>query len=166
MWLLLLGIVLVVLGVVAVGASVFVTEVWALLLGVLLLVGGVMQLIQALQSAGWRGMLWHVAAGVLYLIAGAILFAEPLVGAVWLTLLLAAFLLVDGIVKVVMSLQLTDHPGWPWLLIDGIVLAALGILLWAKWPVSGLFAIGLFIGIQMIFTGAGFVALAMSVRSR
>jgi len=53
-----------------------------------------------------------------------------------------------------------------WLLLLGIVLAALGILLWAKWPVSGLFAIGLFLGIQMIFTGAGFVALAISVRSR
>jgi uncharacterized membrane protein HdeD (DUF308 family) len=165
-WLMALGAVLMVLGVLALGASVLVTEVWAVLLAVFLLVGGVMQVVQAAQSRGWRGMLWHLLAGVLYVVAGVILLGQPLLGAVWLTLLLAAFFLVDGVFKVVMALQLTDHPGWAWLLVDGVILAALGILLWAQWPASGMFAIGLFIGIQMIFTGAGFLALAIAARAR
>jgi len=165
-WLLALGLVLIVLGVLALGSSVLVTQVWAVLLGVVLLIGGVLQIVQMVSARGWRGGLWHLAAGVLYAVAGGLLIAEPLVGAAWLTLFLAAFFLVDGVFKVVMAFQLRDHPNWGWLLLDGVVLVALGVLLWSEWPASGLFAIGLFIGIQMIFTGAGFAALALSARPR
>ena len=164
-WLLALGIALMVLGVFALGAAWLVTEVWILLFGILLIIGGVFQVAQSFTARAWRGFLWHVLAGVLYLVVGAMLLAHPLLGAAAVTLVLAVAFLVDGLLKIVLSLQVRDHPNWGWLLLDGVVLVVLALLILGQWPAASAFIIGLLIGIQMIFTGAGFTALALAARN-
>jgi uncharacterized membrane protein HdeD (DUF308 family) len=92
-----------------------------------------------------------------------LLVVNPGFGAVSLTLLLAAFFLVGGIFRLVTAAAMRP-PSWGWLAASGIVTLLLGILIWSEWPVSGLWVIGLFIGIDMVFSGTWLIMLALAAR--
>ena len=65
-----------------------------------------------------------------------------------------------------MALRVRDHDSWGWLLASGILSVLLGVLIWAQWPASGLWVIGLLVGIQLLFTGWSLVMLALAARRR
>ena len=113
---------------------------------------------------GWRGFLLELLSAVLYLGVGILLLVNPLEGALALTIVLAAFLVVEGIFKIIMAMRVRDHDGWGWLLASGILSVTLGVLIWAQWPASGLWVIGLLVGIQLLFTGWSLVMLALAAR--
>ena len=115
---------------------------------------------------GWRGFLLELLSAVLYLGVGILLLVNPLEGALALTIVLAAFLVVEGIFKIIMAMRVRDHDGWGWLLASGILSVTLGVLIWAQWPASGLWVIGLLVGIQLLFTGWSLVMLALAARRR
>lgn len=163
-WFLALGIALVILGIVAVGASMAVTLASVLLFGVLFITSGVIQTIQAFQTRQSNGFFLNLLAGIFDLVIGALLVTHPTAGAMALTLLLAAFFLVGGLFRSVTALSLR-FPNWGWSLLGGIVSLFLGILLWTEWPGSALWFIGMCIGIDMIFHGWGWVMLALAVRA-
>jgi uncharacterized membrane protein HdeD (DUF308 family) len=102
--------------------------------------------------------------GVLYLIAGIFLINNPVGAALGLTLLVAVCLLTGGAVRIVLSL-LERFDGWGWVVMNGIVSVLLGAAIWRQWPLSGLWALGLFVGIEMLFSGLSWVMLALAVRS-
>jgi uncharacterized membrane protein HdeD (DUF308 family) len=112
----------------------------------------------------WRGFLLELLSAVLYLGVGLMLLVDPLKGALALTLILAVFLLVEGIFKIITAFRVRDHRGWGWLLASGIVSVVLGVMIWAQWPASGLWVIGLLVGIQLLFTGWSLVMLALVAR--
>jgi uncharacterized membrane protein HdeD (DUF308 family) len=101
---------------------------------------------------------------LLYLAVGILLLVNPLEGALALTIVLAVFLIVEGIFKIITALRVRDHDGWGWLLASGIMSVILGLLIWAEWPASGLWVIGLLVGIQLRFTGWALVMLALAAR--
>ena len=74
--------------------------------------------------------------------------------------------MVEGIFKIIMTMRVRDHDGWGWLLASGILSVTLGVLIWAQWPASGLWVIGLLVGIQLLFTGWSLVMLALAARRR
>jgi uncharacterized membrane protein HdeD (DUF308 family) len=163
-WLLALGILMIILGVVAMAAPVVATIAIQVMLGWLLVISGIAEGIHAFMVKEWRGFLLELLSAVLYLGVGLLLLVDPLKGAVALTLILAAFLLVEGIFKIITALRVRDHRGWGWLLASGIVSVVLGVLIWAQWPASGLWVIGLLVGIQLLFTGWSLVMLALVAR--
>jgi uncharacterized membrane protein HdeD (DUF308 family) len=165
-WLLLLvvGILLIVLGTIALGASVFFTFLTVVIYGVLLLIGGVGQVVGAFMSRDWSGFFLHLLTGVLYLIVGIFFVRDPGEAALAMTLLLACLLMVGGVFKVVAALTYR-FASWTWMLLSGVIDVVLGLLIWRQWPLSGLWVIGLFVGINMIFNGWSWVMLALSVRS-
>lgn len=159
-WFLALGILEIILGTVAIGATPAATVVTVVFFGWLLLIGGVSSVVHAFLRRHWRGFFLEVLTGVLYIVAGFFMVAEPLAAAAPLTLLIAMFLLIGGIFRIVVALSRhIDH--WPWVLLNGVITLALGIMIWRQWPGSALWVIGLFIGIEMIFYGWSLVMLSL-----
>jgi len=162
-WFVGLGIALVMLGIVALGASVFVTLATMILIGWLLIVGGVLQTAHAFVSKAWSGFFIDLLIGLLYVATGFMIVANPLESAATLTLLIAMFLIVGGVFRIFASLSVR-YPNWIWLLLNGSISLLLGISIWQKWPLDGLWVIGLFVGIDMIFNGWSLIMLGIAAR--
>lgn len=162
-WLLVLGVVLIVLGIIALADSVAVTVISMFLFGWILLAAGIIEAVQAFRHRRTGHLALHVLNAVLSIVVGLLLLRHPLAGAVMITLLLAAYFTVAGIFRIVTALTL-HVPGWGWALAEGIVTLIFGIIVWTRWPVSGLWIIGLFIGIDLIIVGWSEVMLASAVR--
>jgi len=164
-WLLALGILMVLLGGFAIAAPAVATIAVQIMLGWLLVIGGIAEGIHAFMAQGWRGFLFELLSAILYLAVGVLLLVNPVAGALALTVVLAVFLVVEGIFKIIMAMRVRDHSGWGWLLASGILSLILGVLIWAEWPYSGLWVIGLLVGIQLLFTGWSLVMLALAARA-
>jgi uncharacterized membrane protein HdeD (DUF308 family) len=159
-----MGIALMILGVVAIGSSVIATFTTVLVFGILMLLGAIFQVVTALWGRNWRGFVLHLLAGVLYLIAGLFMIDNPVEAALSLTFLIAACLLVGGILRISLSVA-ERFEGWGWVLLNGVISVILGIGIWRQWPLSGLWVIGLFVGIEMLFSGLSWVMLGLAARS-
>jgi len=163
-WLLGSGIALVVLGVVAFGDVVMVTVISVALLGWLLILSAIFHAVQWLRGREVRHFL-DLLGLVLDLVVGLILLINPALGALTLTLVLAVFFLVGGLMRVFGALS-SDIPHRAWTILNGAVSALLGILLWIHWPRSGLWFIGFAIGVELIFRGWAWIMLALWLRRR
>jgi uncharacterized membrane protein HdeD (DUF308 family) len=163
---LLWGIVLVILGVVAICASTIATLISVVALGFLIFFAGAVILIDTLTFwwGKWGGFFLHLLAAILYLIVGAILIMNPIEGSISLTLLLGAFYVVIGLYRIFYSTT-AQLPRWGWSLFNGIISLLLGILILASWPSSALFIIGLFVGIDLVFAGWTYIMAALAART-
>lgn len=163
-WYLLLGIGLVVLGTLAIIFSYTATIFSVLALAGFLLIIGIVELVQAFKMRFWKKFFLHLILAILYLLAGGFILANPTLNAITLTLLLAFFFAVSGLAKIIFALAYNlPHQGW--IILSGMISLLLGILIWQQWPVSGLWAIGLFVGIDVLFTGWSWIVLALAVKS-
>ena len=162
-WLLALGIGLVVLGFIAIGASAMTTILSVFFLGCILLLGGVVQVAHAFSAHRWSGFFIHLLVGILYLITGLLMTVNPTAAGVSITLIMAMFFLVEGAFRIVTTL-FARFPHWGWQLFSGIVTFLLGMLIWSEWPIAGLNIIGIFVGVNMIFNGWGLVMLAAALK--
>ena len=158
-----LGIIMIILGTLALGSALAVTLVSMIFFGWLLIFAGVFEVVQSFWQKRWGGFFLHVAVGVLYAIVGLMLTANPEASAVALTLLMAIFFMVAGVFRIVAAIAMR-FPRWGWMLISGIAALVLGILIWRQWPASGFWVIGLFIGIELIFAGWTWVMLSLAAR--
>jgi uncharacterized membrane protein HdeD (DUF308 family) len=163
-WFLALGIALVLLGFAAIVRSVTATVVSMLFFGWLLVIGGGMEIVQAFMVGKWAGFFVHLLVGVIYLVTGLLMVRRPILSAEVLTLFMAMFFLVTGVFQLAASLWI-HVPGWGWQALDGAITTLLGILVLTQWPLSGLWVIGLFVGIELIIRGAAWIELALELRS-
>ena len=162
-WFLTLGIILIVVGTIAVGMPFVASLATAVTFGALLFVGGVAQLVGAFWTRDWSGFFLSLLMGILYLVLGLFFLRDPGEGLLAMTLLLACVLMVGGLFRIIGSLMYR-FPHWGWTLVGGIINLVLGVMIWQQWPVSGLWVIGLFVGIDLIFTGWTWVMLALAVK--
>jgi len=164
-WFLALGLAMLALGTFAVGwaciVTLTVTATW--IFGFLLLLSGIMEIVNAFSAEQWKGTLLHLMIGALYVLVGIMVVDQPAEAALSFTLLIALFLMIGGIFRVVFAIS-ERFAGWGWVLLNGVVSLMLGVLVYKQWPTSGLWLIGLFVGIDLIFNGAAWVLLALSVR--
>jgi uncharacterized membrane protein HdeD (DUF308 family) len=135
-----------------------------LLLGWLLIGGGVLEAVHAFGCKRWGGFFIDLLTGLLYVVVGFMILANPGVTAVALTLVIALFLMFGGVFRIVVSLFVRFHH-WGWVLLHGVVSLLLGIGVWRQWPLSGLWVIGLFVGIEMILSGWSLVMLGIAAKS-
>ncbi len=162
-WFIGLGVALIFLGIVAMGAAIFTTLISMMLFGWLLLIGGVIEGIHAFRVRTWSGLLLQLLIGILSIIIGFLVAANPGAGALALTLLLAAFFVIGGLFRILHAAS--EHlPGRGWVMFSGIVNIFLGIFIWMHWPTSAFWVIGMFIGIDLMFTGWWFVTLGVMSR--
>jgi uncharacterized membrane protein HdeD (DUF308 family) len=161
---LLLGIVLVLLGTFAIVYTYMAAVVAVLYLGAVLLVGSGVQLVEGILGRGVGNFFLHLLVAVLYFIAGVFVFHHPGRTVAGLTLVIAAVLFVEGVLRIVVALTERTH-GWGWVLLNGVISLALGIMIWRQWPESSLWVIGIFVGIDMLFNGWSLIMLALTLRS-
>jgi len=162
-WLLAFGIVLAVLGIVAVARSFAATITSMMFFGWMLVFAGAVEFVNAFMVGHWAGFFLHLLASILFFVIGCLLVIRPLISAEVATLVMSMFFLIGGLYQFIASI-FTHLPGWGWQAFSGVISSLMGILLLAQWPLSGLWAIGLFIGIDLIFAGWAWVALALNLR--
>src|SRR5215475_3945787 len=163
-WFVLVGVVLLVLGTVALGAVMIASLAAAVAIGVLLLLGGAAEVVGAFWCRCWSGFFLELLSGVLSIVVGLLFLRAPGGALAALTLLVACFLMVGGIFKVVAAMAYR-FAAWGWSLAGGIIDVILGVLIWQGWPASSLWVIGLFVGINLIFRGFNWIALGLALHS-
>jgi uncharacterized membrane protein HdeD (DUF308 family) len=164
-WFVVLGVALVVLGMIALSSVVIASLAAAVVLGALIFVGGLAETAGAFWCRGWSGFFLHLLSGVLSIVIGVLFLRAPVGALAALTLLIASFLMVGGIFKIVSVISYRfAHWGWP--LLSGVIDVVLGVMIWQEWPASALWVIGLFVGINMVFRGINWIGLGMALRSR
>ncbi|MEX2263044.1 MAG: HdeD family acid-resistance protein [Bryobacteraceae bacterium] len=162
-WYLALGIFLMGLGAVATSLAFLTTLFTVVALGWILLIAGGALCVLSFMTGRWGGFLLSLAAGILCVITGILLLRAPLSGAAVLTLVVAAFFLVEGIYRAIASVVMR-FPNWGWSLASGIVSLGLGAILLSLWPAVSLWFLGLYIGIDLIVHGFAWFMFALSVR--
>ena len=162
-WLLAFGIVLMVLGGAAVVRSVTATVVSMVFFGWVMVFASIMDLVSAFMVGKWAGFFLHLLLAIILGITGVIFLKSPAISAEAATLVMSMFFLVAGMYQVIVALW-THLPGFGWHVVSGAITFVLGGLLLAQWPISGLYAIGLFVGIDLIFYGWAWAALAFGLR--
>ena len=162
---LILGMVTVVLGVLAMMAPMVTGVAVAFMVGILLIGGGIMRTIFAFKCKSWGAGILVFLLGILMLLVGLYMIARPGAALATLTLFLAAYFAVDGILEIVQAFDLKPIQGWGWTLFGGIVSILLGVMIWRQWPVSGAWAIGILVGIKLVFAGWAMVGIGAAGRS-
>ena len=160
------GVVLVVLGATAIVIPVIATLAATVVLGWLFLVSGIMGLVSTFWMRQAPGFWWALISAALGIVVGALLLASPLRGAVTLTIVLVAFFIIEGVASIMFALehkrQLSGR--WGWMLVSGIIDLVLGAMIFAGLPSTAAWAIGLLVGINMVFGGTALVAMAVHAR--
>ncbi|MGA8612701.1 MAG: HdeD family acid-resistance protein [Xanthobacteraceae bacterium] len=162
------GILLVILGFIAILVPVLATLWFTLVVGWLFLISGVVGLFTTFRMRHAPGFWWSLLSGILGVAAGIVLLVWTASGALSLTLLLSAFFIVEGVASIMYAIdhrnQLTGR--WGWMLLSGVIdliLAAI-ILLWLRNQDTAFVPLGLLIGINMLFGGTAMIGMALAAR--
>jgi uncharacterized membrane protein HdeD (DUF308 family) len=167
-WLLFLveGVVLVILGAAAIVLPVIATLAFTLLIGWLFLLSGAVGLITTFWMRNAPGFWWSLISAVIGIAAGIVLIRWPISGTVSLTLVLIAFFVVEGIVTLLYAFehraQLSGR--WGWMLASGIVDLILAGIIFAGLPETATWALGLLVGINLLFGGTAMIGMALAAR--
>ena len=160
------GIVLILLGGIAIVIPPLATLAVTIFLGWLFLISGMVGLATSFWMRHAPGFLWSLISALLGIVVGVLLIASPLSGAVSLTLVLIAFFVIEGVVSIMFALEHKRELSgrWGWMLFSGIVDLALSAMIFAGLPSTATWAIGLLVGINMIFGGAALIGMALHAR--
>jgi uncharacterized membrane protein HdeD (DUF308 family) len=165
-WIVALGVVYVIAGFIALGSILTATVVSVYLVGIMMIIAGVAEVVGAFQINGWGKFLLWVLLGVLYIVAGFVTFQNPLLAAAVLTLILGAALVASGIMRIILAFSVQQETPWVWVLLSGLVTLVLGGLILARWPISSLYILGIFLGVDLVIAGAGWIGLGLGLRRR
>jgi uncharacterized membrane protein HdeD (DUF308 family) len=115
----------------------------------------------SIKSSG-KFLVWALL-GVLYIVAGFVTFENPLLAALLLTLVLGASLAASGIMRIFLAFSLKRETPWIWVAASGVITLLLGLLILARWPISSIDVLGMFLGIDLVIAGAGWIGLGLGL---
>ena len=166
-WIVALGIIFMLAGVIALGSVVMAT-IWAVtIVGIMMIMAGVAELIAAFSVKDWGKAAFLGLVGVLYIVAGVIAFMNPFEAATILTLFLGIALVFGGFVRMFLAWHMREAgKPWGWVVVSGIISLLLGLMIIAQWPYSSFFVLGIFLGIDLIFIGSGWLTIGLALRQR
>jgi uncharacterized membrane protein HdeD (DUF308 family) len=160
------GIVLVILGIAALLLPVIATITFTILIGWLFLISGGVGLVTTLWMRHAPGFWWSLLSAIIGIIAGILLLVWPITGSLSLTLVLTAFFVVEGIASIMYAIehrnQLTGR--WGWMLVSGIIDLIIAAIIIIGLPATALWALGLLVGINLLFGGAALIGMAFAAR--
>lgn len=160
------GILMLILGMLAVALpNIFTLEI-ELLLGWLFIIGGFFRAASLFSKRHMPARWWSLASAVLAVALGAILIARPLQGVITLTIVMTVFFMIEGVAAVFIALEYRRYLlNWSWTLLSGLINLGLAFLIWQGWPSSATWVIGLYVGINMVFLGVRLIMTAIAARS-
>jgi uncharacterized membrane protein HdeD (DUF308 family) len=160
----LFGCLLVVLGLFAIAWSVAFTLVSIFWLAWIMIIAGVIEAVHAIRHHEQGHLVWYILEALLAIVIGALLLRSPAIGALALTLLIAVYFVVAGVFRIVAAAVL-HLPNRGWVLFNGLLTLALGIIIWGGWPATSFWVIGLFLGITLLVGGFARIMLALALRT-
>jgi len=163
-WIVALGAVYMIAGFVALGSVVTATVVSVFVVGIMMLVAGVAEVLNAFLVKTWGNFVLWVLLGALYIIAGFVTLENPVLAAAVLTLVLSIALIASGVTRIILAFSMKE--GMILIVLSGVITLVLGIVILAHWPVSSLYILGLFLGVDLLFAGAGWIGLGLGLRRR
>ena len=153
------GLLLVIAGIVSMFAPVGAGLAVVTVIAALLAFAGVSMLVLAFRAGSFGDGMMVFVLGALALLAGIYMLAQPDVALGTLTLFLAAYFVVSGVVEAIYAFQVKPVPGWSWLLFGGIVSLLLGVMIWRQFPLSGEWAVGVLVGVRLLMSGFQLMAI-------
>src|SRR6202008_2130559 len=132
--------------------------------GLMMIIAGVPEDFNAFQVKSWGKFLFWALLGGLYIIAGFATLENPRLPAAVLTLLLGASLIASGLVRLFLAFSMKRETPWIWVALSGVITLLLGGIILAHWPVSSVYTLGIFLGIDLIFAGASWIGLGFGLR--
>jgi len=164
-WLLGLGIIFMTLGFVGLLLLPLVTITSVAIFGAFMIVAGVLQIAQGVAKAkDWKSRSLHILMGVVYVVGGIATLENPVLATTVLTLILGFSLIIIGAIRIGVAFQNRDISQWALMTLSGVLTIFLGALIVLQWPWSSLWAIGLFVSIDLIMSGANFIAIALAAK--
>ncbi|MEW4562436.1 HdeD family acid-resistance protein [Bremerella sp. JC770] len=162
-FLMVMGVVTAILGVVAIGSPAVAGTAVVYIVGAVMLIAGISQVVMGLKAEGWSHKLLPLILGTVTTMGGLAVLAHPVLGMEILTLILAAYFVAEGIWKVIASFNFRPAQGWLAILFSGFVTWLLGAMIWMQWPASGMWAIGILVGVDLLLTGIALICVAMTL---
>jgi uncharacterized membrane protein HdeD (DUF308 family) len=160
------GIILVLLGIAAIVLPPIATLAFTIIIGWVFLISGVVGLFTTFWARHVAGFWWSLISAIIGIAAGVVLLLWPITGTLSLTLVLIAFFVIEGIVSIMYAIehrnQLTGR--WGWMLVSGIIDLILAGIIFAGLPGTAVWALGLLVGINMLFGGGALIAMALAAR--
>ena len=163
-WSIVWGILLILLGTLAVGSPFLAAVAVNVVIAWLIVLAGAVHLILAFSAHGAGDVIWKLLVGVAYLLFGGYVILHPVLAVASLTLILATLFLIEVVLDIVLFFKMRPMRGSNWVMIDGIITLLLGVLIYAQWPSSSVWAIGTLVGVSMIISGVTRVMLSLAVR--
>ncbi len=159
-----MGVLLILFGIVAITTPAVAGKAVVIVIGVALLCVGVAQVVAGFKAEGWSQKLPPLLLGGFAVLCGACLLIEPIHGMLSIALLMAIFFVVEGAWKIFASFSYRPASGWLMMLASGFIALLLGLMIWKQWPLSGLWAVGIFVGVDMITSGVSMIAVASTAK--
>jgi uncharacterized membrane protein HdeD (DUF308 family) len=163
-WLTVLGVVTVIAGFLAIasplGAGLGVT----VFIGIAMVIAGIARIMGAFSAGSFGQGALAFIGGMLALVAGVVLTARPGVGLATITLVLGAYLVIDGVSSGVLAFHVRPEKGWGWMFFSAALGVILGYMLLSEWPLSGVWAVGTLVGINLLFSGFSIMAIGSAAR--
>lgn len=161
-WAIGLGVLMMIFGIIGIAAPFATSVTLAWMIGILLLAAGVTQLVHAIRFAKEPGRVGNFLYAIITLVAGILVFRNPVAGTVGITAVIAFYLIVGGISKIMLSAEYPLHRGA--MLVSAILSIVLGAILLVTFPTTSLFVPGLFFGIDLLFFGGSTIGFALELR--
>jgi uncharacterized membrane protein HdeD (DUF308 family) len=158
------GVLLIVLGMAAVGSPFLAAVAVNVAIAWLIVLAGAVHVILAFRAHGAGSMIWKLLVGVAYVCFGVYLILHPVLAVASLTLVLASLFLIEGVLDMVLFVKMRSMGGSSWVLLDGIITLLLGAMIYMQWPSSSAWAIGTLVGVSMIISGVTRVMMSLAVR--
>jgi uncharacterized membrane protein HdeD (DUF308 family) len=160
------GAVMIILGVLAVGAPMLATLFVDIYVGWLLLIAGVVGLIALFSTHQMHAFVWSLVTAAVSVAVGALLIWKPVEGAVSLTLVLTGFFIVEGVFQSTIAIAYRQVLAgtWGWMLMSGLSDLVLAAIIIAGWPGTAIWALGLLVGVNLLMSGCAVVASALAGR--
>ena len=160
-----LGVLTVIAGFLAIGSPMISGMGVSILIGIALVIAGLARTFGAFSAGSFGQGALAFVGGILTFVAGVILTGRPGLGLATLTLLVGGYLVVDGISGAVLAFHVRPEKGWGWMLFSAVIGILLGFLLLREWPLSGVWAIGTLVGVNLLFTGFSLISVGSAARS-
>jgi uncharacterized membrane protein HdeD (DUF308 family) len=163
-WSIVLSIFLIVAGLLAIAMPLAAAIAVNIFVAWMLMFSGAAHLVFALQRRHSRGFIWQLLLGILYAFIGAYILINPALGLVSLALAIAAYLLLEGVLEIVLAFQIKPVRAWGWLLFDGILTLVVALMIWRAWPAGSELVVAILVGISMLFSGVSRLMLSLAAR--
>jgi len=163
-WFVGIGILLLICGAVALVNLIAATVVSVYYVGMLMVIGGILSIAHGFQVKGWESAILWALGGALYVLAGVFAFLNPILASAALTLMLAAALIVTGVVRVIVGLRMKGVSGGGWIVFAGVVTALAGVVIAIGWPVNSMWILGAFLAIDLLMQGWSLLFLGLALR--